>query len=200
MFVIFIIFCIFLATATSFCLLFLAQHQNIQDKVVEEIELVFASDKKLTLHSLQSLELLDRVIKETLRLAPVGPVVFRENMEDFEIEDGLVIPKGTVLLLNVLGVHRKKSIWGVDADQFNPDRFLYESVSKRHPYSYLPFLHGKRNCIGHRYAMFSIKVILLKLLQNYKFSTSLKFNEIRLESAVVLKTINDILLSIEKRK
>lgn len=177
----------------------MAQHQSIQDKVFLEIKTFFATNTQITLHSLQSLEILDRVVKETLRLAPVAPLILRETMEDFEIEDKLVIPKGTVLFLNILGVQRKKCIWGEDADEFNPDRFLPEHVAKRHPYSFIPFLQGKRNCIGHRYAMISIKIILLKLLQNFRFSTSLKFDQLRFESTVVLKTVGDVLLSVEKR-
>lgn len=91
---------------------------------------------------------MERVIKETLRIAPVGPVIFRETMADFELEKGLIIPKGTTFILNIYALHRRKDIWGEKAEIFDPDNFLPENVAKRHPCSFIPFSTGRRNCIG----------------------------------------------------
>lgn len=137
-----------LATATAHCLLLLAQHQNEQNRLVEEINEVYATDDEVTLESLGKLQYMERVIKETLRIAPVGPVIFREAMEDFEIEKGLVIPKGTTFVLNIYALHRAPHIWGAKANLFDPDNFLPENVAKRHPCSFIPFSTGRRNCIG----------------------------------------------------
>jgi cytochrome P450 len=64
------------------------------------------------------------------------------STDDFEI------PAGITLLINFYTLHRRKDIWGDDAEEFNPDHFLPENVEKRHPYSFLPFSGGQRNCIG----------------------------------------------------
>lgn len=53
--------------------------------MVEEISEVYATDDEITFESLGKLQYMERVIKETLRVAPVGPVIFRETMEDYEI-------------------------------------------------------------------------------------------------------------------
>ena len=103
---------------------------------------MYAADDEITFESLGKLQYMERVIKETLRVAPVGPVIFREAMEDFEIEEGLVIPKGTTFVLNIYALHRQRHIWGNKADLFNPDNFLPENVAKRHPCSYIPFSTG----------------------------------------------------------
>jgi hypothetical protein len=62
--------------------------------------------------------------------------------------DGVEIPAGITLLINFYTLHRRPDVWGDDAEEFNPDHFLPENVEKRHPYSFLPFSGGQRNCIG----------------------------------------------------
>lgn len=171
----------------------------MQNRLVEEINEVYATDDEITFESLGKLQYMERVIKETLRVAPVGPVIFREAMEDFEIEQGLVIPKGTTFVLNIYALHRRKDIWGAKADLFNPDHFLPENVAKRHPCSYIPFSTGRRNCIGHRYAMLSMKIILLKLLQAYKFSSDLNYDDLRFKAVLTLKLVGDHSVSIASR-
>lgn len=180
-------------------MLLLAQHQNVQNALVEEINEVYADDDEITFESLGKLQYMERVIKESLRIAPVGPVIFREAMEDFEIQPGVVIPKGTTFILNIFALHRQKPIWGEKADVFDPDNFLPENVAKRHPCSFIPFSTGRRNCIGHRYAMLSMKIILLKLLRNFKFSTDLKYEELRFKAVLTLKLCGDHLVSITNR-
>jgi cytochrome P450 len=187
------------ATATAHTILLLAQHQNVQNKLVEEINEVYALDDEITFESLGKLQYMERVIKESLRIAPVGPVIFRDAMEDFEIEKGLIIPKGTTFVVNIFALHRRKDIWGENADKFDPDNFLPENVAKRHPCSFIPFSTGRRNCIGHRYAMISMKIILLKLLRNFKFSTDIKYEDIRFKAVLTLKLCGDHLVSITNR-
>lgn len=138
------------ATATAHCLLMLAMHPNVQNQMYEEITEVFTSDDiKINNDTLSQLKYMDRVIKESMRIAPVGPVIFREALEDFELTPGCVVPKGTTFILNIYGLHRSKEIWGPNALNFDPDNFLTENVTKRHTCSYIPFSTGRRNCIGN---------------------------------------------------
>ncbi|CAO1396485.1 unnamed protein product [Diamesa serratosioi] len=183
------------------CLLVLAMHQDIQEEVLEEILQEFPTDddSMIDIESLAKLELLDRVLKETLRLIPVFPIVARETMDDFEITPNLVIPKGTVLCINNFVLHRRKSLWGSRADDFYPDHFLPENVAKRHPYSYNPFSAGKRNCIGYRYAGISMKIMMMKALKAYKFTTTLKYDEMSFESNGSLNLCSEHLMSVKKR-
>lgn len=59
-----------------------------------------------------------------------------------------MIPKGTKIGIVISKMHRDPNIWGPSCDKFDPDNFLPEKVAARHPYSYLPYSGGARNCIG----------------------------------------------------
>lgn len=60
------------------------------------------------------------------------------------------MPKGTILHLNIFSAHRDPNFWP-NPEVFDPDRFLPDIIQKRHPYSYIPFSAGPRNCIGKLY-------------------------------------------------
>lgn len=123
---------------------------------------------------------------------------------------------------------QRPDIWGDDADQFNPDHFLPERVNQRHPFAFLPFSGGKRNCIGtfvffekslnfgvifnefdwhfvkisvlgYQYAIMSIKVVLSKLLRSYKFKTDLQMSDLELKFEVTLKLSNKYPVRVERR-
>ncbi|CAO1377376.1 unnamed protein product [Diamesa serratosioi] len=188
------------ATALAHCLLFLALHNDIQDKLLDEINEFFPTeDTEINYESLSKLQYMDRVLKESLRLAPVGPVIFRENSEDYEITPGVVVPKNTIFILNIYALHRSKAIWGGDADKFNPDNFLPENIAKRHSCSYIPYSTGRRNCIGSRYATISMKIILLQLLRVYKFSSDLKYDNLKFKAVLTLQLSGEHLVKIERR-
>ncbi|XP_011699127.1 PREDICTED: cytochrome P450 4C1-like, partial [Wasmannia auropunctata] len=73
-----------------------------------------------------------------------------------EKEKSYVVPAGTMLYMFLYGANRDPNFWP-NPDVFDPDRFLSEKIRNRHPYSYLPFSAGPRNCIGQRYAMLEMK-------------------------------------------
>lgn len=142
---------------------------------------------------------MDRVIKETLRLATPIPIAVREAIEDCDLGNGKKILNGTKIffMLNVL--HRRKDIWGSNSDDFDPDNFLPEKISSRHPYSYVPFGSGPKNCIGTRYAWLAAKSMLVTLLRNYKFATKMTMKDIKFKITFSGKLIGDHSMTIEKR-
>ncbi|KAH0809335.1 hypothetical protein GEV33_013456 [Tenebrio molitor] len=155
------------ALTMSFATIMLALHQDIQQKLYKEVYDIFGdSDRDATLDDLTRMEYTERVIRETMRLFPVGPCQFREVLEDIKIRD-VVIPEGSQLLIPVHFIHRNPKYWP-DPLKFNPDRFLPEEVEKRPRYSYMPFSIPPRNCIGKTFAMMSMKVSLTNMMRNFR--------------------------------
>jgi cytochrome P450 family 313 len=115
------------------------------------------------------------------------------------LEPEIVLPKGTLLVINLYGLHREKTIWGPDSHKFNPDNFLPENIGKRHPFSYVPFSAGPRLCIGYKYVNMINRITLIKILRSYKLSTKMKMEDIRLKSFISLKLCTPHMMTIEKR-
>ncbi|XP_011706793.1 PREDICTED: cytochrome P450 4C1-like, partial [Wasmannia auropunctata] len=132
--------------AISFLLALLAEHKDIQNRVRKEIDTVMQENGgKFTMKSFQNLSYLDRCIKEAMRLYPSLFIISRRTEEDIKLQSYLV-PHGTMVILNIYGVHRDPNFWP-NPEIFDPDRFLPEEIQNRHPYSYIPFSAGPRNCL-----------------------------------------------------
>jgi docosahexaenoic acid omega-hydroxylase len=176
----------------------IATNQEVQKKIHEEIDQVIGeSNHTLSVDDLNKFEYLESVIKESLRIFPPVPMVGRELSEDVII-DGKQLLKGTQVTLFIYQVHRDERVFS-DPEKFKPDRFSSENTINRHPYFYIPFSAGKRNCIGQRFAMMEIKVALVKLLRKYELYCDQKIEDIKLVFEVVLRNEEPILFTLKPR-
>lgn len=142
---------------TSMCLCFtlmlLANHKDVQEKIYQEVISVFGQESsKPTFQDLQNLRYMELCLKESLRLYPSVPLISRTSTVDINLPSGYFIPKGTIILIHQYDLHHNPDIYP-DPEKFNPDRFLPENSTTRHPFAYLPFSGGPRNCIG-KYIIF----------------------------------------------
>lgn len=126
----------------------LAMHPEVDAKLEDEIFTFYSGESAIDYDLIKQLTYLDMVLKETLRLFPSSPISPRESISDAYVENIGMVPKGTIIVIPFHKLHRWKHIWGPNADKFNPDNFLPENIRSRHPFSYLPFSSGSRNCIG----------------------------------------------------
>lgn len=184
------------AKTLSSGLLMLAMHQDIQQKLINEIDSICGTEKELTFDNdfLQRFTYLDLIVKETIRLFPAGPIVARETSDEIEI-CGYKIPKKTIMVMSIFAMQRDPKYWGDDAHLYRPERF----ENLENPQAYLPFTGGKRMCIGYRYAMIVMKTFLISFFRNYKIDTTLKYEDLKLEMSLVLTILNRYMISIKKR-
>ncbi|KAH8360197.1 hypothetical protein KR093_011322 [Drosophila rubida] len=189
------------ALTMTYTLMNLAMFPEYQERVFEEIKSVFpnAGDFEVTYEEIQKLEYLDMVINESMRLMPTFPITARKISQDLKLSNGIVLPKGLEIGISVLQTHRSKDIWGPDAHTYNPDHFLPSNLQDKHPYAFLPFLKGKRSCIGAKYASILMKMTLAKILRNYKFSTNYRLEDLVIVDYVTLKFKETPGLQLERR-
>ncbi|KAK7588225.1 hypothetical protein V9T40_005470 [Parthenolecanium corni] len=159
------------ALITSFALLMLAMHPQIQEKVYEELRETFEnSDRPMTTDEINKLTFLDQCIKETLRLFAAVPVVIRHTYEDLPISNGRVIPAGANIILAIFGVHQNENLYP-NPKVWNPYNFDADKVAARHPCAFVPFGVGPRMCIGYKQSMVAITTLLATVLRKFKLST-----------------------------
>ncbi|XP_044575509.1 cytochrome P450 4V2-like [Cotesia glomerata] len=193
------------AIANTFFIYMLANFPDVQEKCYEELVEIFGTktnDKKeIEIKDLNRMKYLDRVIKETMRLFPPVPVLIREVSDDLDIGGGYTLPKGTAAILSVSKLHRSANFWE-DPLRFNPDRFLAEQVALRHPFAYVPFSAGPRGCIGWKYGMMSMKILLATLIRNYVFikDKHVSIEDIKVNADIFIKTFEPISVKIKLRQ
>jgi len=171
----------------------LGLHPDIQEKVREEVNQVVGNSTDITIEMLSKLKYMEFVFKESLRLYPSVPAIGRLSSEDFEI-NGKKVLKGTNLFLSIYSLHRNPKYWE-KPNEFIPERWESD-IEKRHPFLYIPFSAGPRNCIGQNFAKNEEKVILSKFVKNFRFISLDK--EVRLSPELILRPVGGIRIKIEK--
>ncbi|CAG9769844.1 unnamed protein product [Ceutorhynchus assimilis] len=181
---------------TSICLNFttmlLACHKDIQEKVYHEIISYLGTDlsKEPSYADLQQMDLLERCIKEGLRLYPPVPLIGRTTSEEIPTDYG-IIPKETQVFTYLYDLHRNPKYWS-DPDKFDPSRHLPENCRDRHPFAFVPFSAGPRNCIGQRFAMLEIKSFFSGLLRKFVLEPVDTPETIQLIQDMILRPANGI--------
>ncbi|KAG9245337.1 cytochrome P450 [Calycina marina] len=158
------------ATLLSHMWYVLARRPDVFNKLRAEVRKY--RNQVLTPELINEMKYLRWCLNETLRLWPVVPVNTRGAVIDTTLplgggEDGkspVFVPKGTLVVYPVYVMHRRKDIFGEDADEFKPERWK----TLRPGWAYLPFNGGPRICIGQQFALIEASYTTIKLLQEFK--------------------------------
>lgn len=112
-------------------------------------------------------------LNESQRITPSAPGYVRWLREDTKLGDW-VIPGGTAVLPNIYATHRRKDIYGEDALEYNPDRWLTRTGGNRSykPYEFMPFGGGRRACVGMAQARQQLRIIFSEFARRVEFSSS----------------------------
>lgn len=185
-------------TAISWVLFLLGTHPNIQEDVFAELDTIFeGNDRAATIHDLNEMKLLERVIKETLRIYPSVPLIGRTSSEDVQV-DQYTIPSGTTIMIEIYHLHRDERYFP-DPERFDPDRFLPENMVDRHSYAYLPFSAGARNCIGQKFGQLEMKAMVSAIVRQYRVKVDKKRADLDVIFELILRPIDGIPILLEKR-
>ncbi|KAH9835188.1 cytochrome P450 [Rhodofomes roseus] len=185
---------------TAFCLWALAQAQDAQQKLREE--LLSVETDRPTMEELNALPYLDAVVRETLRVhAPVRATGRRSTQDDIlplsepvtdrngRVHHQIKIDAGTDVTIPIQAMNVSTTIWGEDAAEFKPERWEKPSEAiQAIPGVWgnmMTFLGGSHACIGYRFALVEMKALLFVLVRAFVFELALPADQIIKQSAVV---------------
>ncbi|KIW16852.1 hypothetical protein PV08_04042 [Exophiala spinifera] len=153
----------------------LARHPEIQTQLREEIRANIPRDFVIDTQAfdlagtLESMPILNGVCNETFRLYSTVPQTLRVAVRPTTIL-GYPLKKGTMIILSPHGINRSPQLWGPDAEEFKPSRWIDKGTGKpnnsggaQSNYSMMTFLHGPRSCIGQGFAKAELRALLAVL-------------------------------------
>ncbi|KAM7414188.1 hypothetical protein PAMA_019147 [Pampus argenteus] len=182
----------------AFTCYLLAINPECQCKVQEEVDDFLARHESPDYTNVQELKYLDMVISEALRLYPPG-VRFAREIENACVVNGQFLPKGATLEIPAGFLHHNPEYWP-EPEKFIPERFTPEAKASRHPFVYLPFGAGPRNCVGMRLALLEIKMALVHLFQRFSIVACSETKvPLELKSANTLGPKNGVFVKITRR-
>jgi cytochrome P450 len=180
--------------ALSWTMYLLAQHPEIRARVVDEVAAVCAG-REVRLEHLDKLVFVRQVLLESMRLYPPVPAVTRTALADDAFE-GIVIRAGESVTIQCYALHRHPDFWAAP-ERFDPERFAPARAEGIDPFAYLPFLSGRRACLGEHFAMLEATVALATLLTRFEFE--LLTRVIRIRPITTLRMDRPLLMRIRRR-
>lgn len=153
------------ATAIEWALTELVKHPKVMKTVQEELLNVVGLHRMVEESDLPKLSYLSMVVKETLRLHPVIPLLLpREAIEDIFV-GGYYIPKKSRIVINAWAIGRDRNAWSDNVEQFYPERFSDNNIDiGGQDFQIIPFGSGRRKCPGIELGIRAVYFVLAQLL------------------------------------
>ncbi|KAJ2947944.1 hypothetical protein O0L34_g9736 [Tuta absoluta] len=184
------------STALQFAIMLMANYSEAQEKVVAECAQIFgSSDRAATMGDLALMKYLECCIKETMRLYPPVHFIMRKFNHPVKLKN-YNVPAGTDCAILTYDLHRRPDQF-VEPLEFRPERFLAEPTW--HPYSYIPFSAGPRNCIGQKFAMMEMKLALSAVLRKFRLHPVTRPQDVVFITDFILRPNHNIYVRFEQR-
>ncbi|KAL8736801.1 MAG: hypothetical protein Q9166_000167 [cf. Caloplaca sp. 2 TL-2023] len=181
------------ATAIVWAIYALCRNPEYQTRLREEIRSNLPSiddaSAPISAETLDRLPFLHAVCNEVLRLYPPVTLTLREAAKDTSI-CGQYVPKGTKIILCPGAVNTTKTLWGLDAAEFKPERWLggnAKSGGATSNYAFLTFLHGPRSCIGQAFAKAEFAVLMAGLVGRFEIELEDPEAEMKIQTGITAR-------------
>jgi len=166
-----------MASTIAWAMSELLRNPHAMKRLQEEIDCTVGRHGKVNESDVANMRYLQSVVKESLRLYPGGPLSAPHESTEAVIVEGYHIPKKTLLLVNVWAIGRDPTVWGKDASEFKPERFVeefcghndYKDLTNTQDWRMLPFGSGRRGCPGAPMALPTISLALAQLLHTFNW-------------------------------
>jgi cytochrome P450 len=159
----------------AWILYILMTNDNVLKACRDEVDKVLPNGTEPTNEDLTELVVCEAIISETLRLYPPAPFFARHCIREHTIgtERQLRIPKGATIVVNTILLHGRSDLWSQPLE-FDYTRWMRDPKTGLkpklpHPFAYLPFAAGPRNCIGQNFALLEAKIMLAMFVQRCNF-------------------------------
>ncbi|KAJ8976569.1 hypothetical protein NQ317_016363 [Molorchus minor] len=108
------------------------------------------------------------------------------------------LPSGTSVIIGTFVIHRNPKYYP-NPEKFDPDNFLPERCQDRPYYAYIPFSAGPRSCVGRKYAMLKLKVLLASVLRRFRTISDKDEKDFKLQADIILKREDGFHIRVEER-
>ncbi len=172
----------------SFTLYFLLNHPKVLEKAYEEVDRVLGRDISVepTLKEVNQLTYISQILSESLRLWPTAPALSVYPYKDEVIGGKYKLKEKTFTTILSLMLHRDKSVWGENADNFDPEHFSRDAIASRPINAYKPFGNGQRACIGRQFAMQEAVLVMGMILQRFQLIDHTNY-ELKIKESMSIK-------------
>ncbi|MFM9828898.1 MAG: bifunctional cytochrome P450/NADPH--P450 reductase [Sphingomonas sp.] len=153
----------------TFSLYHLLRNPHVLAQAYAEVDRVLPGDTRPDYAHTAQLVVVERILKEALRLWPTAPAFTLAPFEDEMVGGKWLLRKDRPVNVFSPGLHRFAGVWE-NPDEFDIDRWLPDAEAARHPHAYKPFGNGERACIGRQFAMVEAKLALAMMLQKFAIS------------------------------
>jgi cytochrome P450/NADPH-cytochrome P450 reductase len=170
----------------SFAIYFLLKNPDVVRRARAEVDEVLGGTLAPTFEQIHRLTYVTQVLNEALRLWPTASGFNRYAREDTVIGGRYRLPAGTSVMVMSAALHRDKSVWGPDAEEYNPDHVAPDKLGALPPDAFKPFGTGQRACIGRQFAMQEAILVLALLLQRFDFVDAFDY-ELKIKTTLTIK-------------
>ncbi|MGW0630836.1 bifunctional cytochrome P450/NADPH--P450 reductase [Streptomyces sp. NPDC002758] len=153
----------------SFATYSLMRNPHVLAQAYAEVDRLLPGDTVPDYDTIMQLDVIPRILEETLRLWAPIPLIAKAPIEDTVIGGRYELKKGTRVNILMGPLHTHPEAWE-RPHEFDIDRWLPENRVQQHPHAYKPFGNGVRACIGRQFALTEARLALALVLQKFKFS------------------------------